>query len=66
MTIADNQPLYDSEDLKRLRAARFERFGKWLLPVVVMIAMIWLWDRVVVWNEIPLLSCHARVWFCRR
>lgn len=53
MTIADNQPLYDSEDLKRLRAARFERFGKWLLPVVVMIAMIWLWDRVVVWNEIP-------------
>ncbi len=53
MSIAENQPLYDAEDLKRLRAARFERFGKWLLPVAVLIAMIWLWDRVVVWNEIP-------------
>jgi NitT/TauT family transport system permease protein len=53
MSIADNQPLYDAEDLRRLRAARFERFGKWLLPVAVMVAMIWLWDRVVVWNEIP-------------
>ena len=53
MSIAENQPLYDADDLKRLRAARFERFGKWLLPVAVMIAMIWLWDRVVVWNEIP-------------
>ena len=53
MSIAENQPLYDADDLKRLRAARFERFGKWLLPVAVMVAMIWLWDRVVVWNEIP-------------
>ncbi len=54
MSIADNnQPLYDAEDLRRLRAARFERFGKWLLPVVVMVAMIWFWDRVVVWNNIP-------------
>ncbi|MCC5961980.1 MAG: ABC transporter permease [Rhodobacteraceae bacterium] len=53
MSIAENQPLYDADDLKRLRAARFERFGRWLLPVVVMIAAIWLWDRVVVWNEIP-------------
>lgn len=53
MTIADNQPLYDADDLRRLRAARFERFGKWLLPVVVMIAAIWFWDRLVVWNNIP-------------
>jgi NitT/TauT family transport system permease protein len=53
MSIADNQPLYDAEDLKRLRAARFERFGKWLLPVAVMIVMIWFWDRLVVWNNIP-------------
>jgi NitT/TauT family transport system permease protein len=53
MSIAENQPLYDAEDLKRLRAARFERFGKWLLPVAVMIVMIWFWDRLVVWNNIP-------------
>ena len=53
MSIAENQPLYDADDLKRLRAARFDRFGKWLLPVAVMIAVIWFWDRLVVWNEIP-------------
>ncbi|MCH8464972.1 MAG: ABC transporter permease [Roseinatronobacter sp.] len=53
MSIAENQPLYDAEDLKRLRAARFDRFGKWLLPVAVMIVMIWFWDRLVVWNNIP-------------
>ncbi|TVS01851.1 MAG: ABC transporter permease [Rhodobacteraceae bacterium] len=53
MSIAENQPLYDADDLKRFRAERFERFGKWLLPVAVLIAMIWLWDRIVVWNEIP-------------
>ena len=53
MSIADRQPLYDADDLRRLRAARFERFGKWLLPVAVMIAMIWFWDRVVMWNNIP-------------
>ncbi len=53
MSIAENQPLFDAEDLRRQRAARFERFGKWLLPVAVMIALIWLWDRMVVWNEIP-------------
>ncbi len=53
MSIAENQPLYDADDLKRYRAERFERFGKWLLPVAVLIAMIWLWDRIVVWNEIP-------------
>ena len=53
MSIADNSPLFDAEDLRRHRAQRFERFGKWLLPLAVMIAMIWLWDRVVVWNNIP-------------
>ncbi len=53
MSVADNTPLFDAEDLRRQRAARFERFGKWLLPVAVMIAMIWFWDRLVVWNEIP-------------
>ena len=53
MSIADNTPLFDAEDLRRLRAQKFERFGKWLLPLAVIIAMIWFWDRVVVWNNIP-------------
>ncbi|MGY6548137.1 MAG: ABC transporter permease [Roseinatronobacter sp.] len=53
MSLADDTPLYDAEDLRRQRAARFEKFGKWLLPVAVMIASIWFWDRIVVWNNIP-------------
>lgn len=53
MSIADNTPLFDAEDLRRQRIQRFDRFGRWLLPLAVLIAMIWVWDRVVVWNEIP-------------
>lgn len=53
MSIADNTPLFDAEDLRRQRMQRFDRFGRWLLPLAVLIAMIWLWDSVVVWNDIP-------------
>ena len=54
MSIADDTtPALDADDLKRLRAARLENWGKWLLPVIVMVIMLWLWDRVVVWNAIP-------------
>lgn len=43
----------DAEELRRARAARLERLGKWLLPVVVMALAILLWNRIVVWNHIP-------------
>jgi NitT/TauT family transport system permease protein len=53
MSIADETPQLDAEDLKRLRAKRFETYGKWLLPALVLVLMIFAWDRVVVWNNIP-------------
>lgn len=45
--------LLDAEERQRLRTLQMERIGKWALPVFVMCAAILLWDRVVVWNEIP-------------
>ncbi|MFN4058485.1 MAG: ABC transporter permease [Roseinatronobacter sp.] len=53
MSIADDSPVLDADDLKRLRIKRFEQWGKWVLPALVMVLMIWLWDRIVVWNQIP-------------
>ncbi|MHC0054609.1 ABC transporter permease [Actibacterium sp. D379-3] len=43
----------DEEELRHARARRFETVGKWLLPMLVLIGAVGLWDRIVVWNEIP-------------
>ena len=43
----------DAEEMRRLRVARLERIGKWVLPIAIMCVAIFLWDRIVVWNEIP-------------
>ena len=43
----------DAEEQKRLRAARLESVGKWVLPIAIMVLAIFLWDRIVVWNGIP-------------
>ena len=45
--------ILDAEERKRLRAARLEAVGKWVLPIAIMVLAIFLWDRIVVWNEIP-------------
>jgi len=42
----------DDEERKRLRRARIERIAKWFLPAIVFVLTIWLWDRIVHWNEI--------------
>ena len=64
MTSEVNVPVVDSEETRRLRKVRIERTAKWTLPLVVMILSIWLWDRIVVWNEIPhfILPSPSRVW----
>ena len=49
--IAD--PTIDADERARRRARRLERIGKWTLPVLVMALGLLLWDRVVVWNDIP-------------
>ena len=43
----------DAEEARRLRQQRVERIGRWILPLAIMVAAIWLWDRICVWNEIP-------------
>ncbi|MER9596825.1 MULTISPECIES: ABC transporter permease [unclassified Mesorhizobium] len=54
MTAIEQQVLaLDSEEARRLRQERFERIGRWLLPLAIMILAIWLWDRICVWNDIP-------------
>ncbi len=45
--------LIDPEEERIARAKRIEGTAKWLLPLVVMALAVWLWDRVVAWNEIP-------------
>ncbi|WP_187428853.1 Riboflavin transport system permease protein RibX [Roseobacter fucihabitans] len=56
MSIADptSAPVpVDAEETARLKRRRFEKFGKWVLPVLVLGVMLIAWDRTVVWNEIP-------------
>lgn len=53
MTLADPIRLEDAEELKRARARRIEKVARWLLPVATIALALLLWDRVVVWNQIP-------------
>jgi NitT/TauT family transport system permease protein len=43
----------DAEEERRLRNARLERIGRWVLPLAIMMAALFAWDRICVWNEIP-------------
>ncbi|WP_415405050.1 ABC transporter permease [Tateyamaria sp. SN3-11] len=62
MSLTDSKPIpapptdaapLDAEETNRLRRARMDRIGKWTLPVVVLVVMLVLWDRIVAWNDIP-------------
>jgi len=57
-------PQVDVEEARRARARRINTIAKWTLPVLVMILALWLWNRVVVWNEIPhyILPGPGLVW----
>jgi NitT/TauT family transport system permease protein len=43
----------DPVELRKARAAKTERIGRWVLPIVILVLSIILWDRICVWNEIP-------------
>lgn len=43
----------DKAEVARARARRRERIARFVLPGVILIAAIFFWDRIVVWNEIP-------------
>jgi len=44
---------FDEEEARRTRNERVERFGKWILPILIMAIAIFAWDRICVWNAIP-------------
>ncbi len=46
-------PEIDVEEAARARRRRAEKIGQWVLPVLVIVATIVAWDRIVVWNELP-------------
>ncbi|MEL6584454.1 MAG: ABC transporter permease [Pseudomonadota bacterium] len=54
----------DAEELRKRRRATFDKYGKWILPAVVMTLTIWGWDVLVRVNEIPhyILPGPGRVW----
>ncbi len=60
----DRTVVIDAEEQARARRQQVERIGKWLMPVLVMLVLLVLWDRVVVWNQIPkyILPGPGLVW----
>jgi NitT/TauT family transport system permease protein len=66
MTLADNaaEATWDAEEARRARARRTESIARWLLPAVVVLGTLFLWDRMVVWNDIPhyILPSPGRIW----
>ncbi len=43
----------DPVELRRARDARIERVARWVLPLLTLSLAVALWDRIVVWNDIP-------------
>ncbi len=49
----DGVPLVDAFEMRKQRRQRRERIGRWVLPVVVVVLTIAIWEAVCVINEIP-------------
>lgn len=67
MSLAEDRPAsppLDDEERRRTRRKRMEQIARYTLPLLVMVLAVWLWDRMVVWNEIPhyILPGPGRVW----
>ncbi len=43
----------DADEARRERSRKMERTGRWLLPLLIMAAAVFFWDRICVWNGIP-------------
>ncbi|MEQ3624945.1 MAG: ABC transporter permease [Celeribacter sp.] len=61
--VPDLPPL-DLDEMRRARRRRIDKFAKYALPIIMLTLTLWLWDRIVVWNEIPhyILPGPGRVW----
>ena len=45
--------IIDAEEARRLRQQRFEKIGRWFMPLLIMILALVIWDRICVWYAIP-------------
>lgn len=52
-TAIDAEIPIDPVEMRKARAARREKLGRWLLPIAVVVLTVLAWDRICVWNEIP-------------
>lgn len=66
MTLAENtaEATWDAEEARRARGRRTESIARWLLPALVVFGTLVIWDRFVVWNDIPhyILPSPGRIW----
>ena len=55
---------FDAEEARRARSRQVEGIARWLLPLLVVLGTLVIWDRYVVWNAIPhyILPSPGRVW----
>lgn len=54
MTAIEHQPVVvDLEERARARRKRNEKIGQWILPILVVVVTILVWDRIVTVNELP-------------
>ena len=51
-TVSGEVPI-DPVEMRKAQAARREKIGRWLLPLIVVVLTIIAWDRFCVWNEVP-------------
>ncbi|MEP3279310.1 MAG: ABC transporter permease [Stappiaceae bacterium] len=45
--------MVDQAELRRARAAKVEKIGRWVLPILIMIVAVVVWHMIVVVNDIP-------------
>ena len=46
------EEIVDLEERARERRERLDSTARWLMPLLTIALGLWLWDRIVVWNEI--------------
>ena len=52
-SVPDTTVVIDREEMARARRRRYERVGRWVLPIIVVVLTVFAWDRICVINEIP-------------
>jgi NitT/TauT family transport system permease protein len=66
MTLADDRAaaVWDAEETRRARAQRNEAVARWVIPVLVVIGTLGLWQWYVIAYEVPhyILPAPSRIW----